>query len=114
MKSPARSGFDEAGAEHLCTASSADRGAAAAGTGEPVVFIMGPTAIGKTALAVALAADPRFAIVSVDSAMVYRGMDIGTGKPEPDVLARAPHRLIDIRDPHDSYSAAAFAADARA
>lgn len=78
----------------------------------PVLFLMGPTASGKTDLAIALAERLPCDIVSVDSAMVYRDMDIGTAKPEPDVLARAPHRLIDIRDPADSYSAAAFREDA--
>jgi tRNA dimethylallyltransferase len=77
-----------------------------------VVFLMGPTASGKTALAVELVARLPLAIVSVDSAMVYRGMDIGTAKPGPEVLARAPHRLIDICDPADAYSAARFRVDA--
>lgn len=74
---------------------------------------MGPTATGKTALAVELVQQLPFEIVSVDSAMVYRGMDIGTGKPGPEVLARAPHRLIDIRDPLEPYSAGQFVRDAR-
>ena len=78
----------------------------------PVVFLMGPTASGKTDLAVALVSRLPFEIVSVDSAMVYRGMDIGTGKPDAVTLARAPHRLIDIREPRDTYSAAQFRADA--
>lgn len=78
---------------------------------------MGPTASGKTALAVEMVRrglpDGRaLEIVSVDSAMVYRGMDIGTAKPGPDVLAVAPHRLIDIRDPAETYSAADFCRDA--
>ncbi len=75
---------------------------------------MGPTAVGKTDLAVALVDDGGFEIVSVDSAMIYRGMDIGTGKPDAETLARAPHRLIDVRDPVETYSAAEFARDARA
>ena len=74
---------------------------------------MGPTAAGKTALAAALVQRFPLEIISVDSAMVYRGMDIGTGKPGPDLRRRAPHRLIDIRDPGEPYSAAEFAADAR-
>lgn len=78
----------------------------------PVVFLMGPTASGKTDLAVALVSRLPFEIVSVDSAMVYRGMDIGTGKPDAVTLSRAPHRLIDIREPRDTYSAAQFRADA--
>ena len=84
-------------------------------TGEgapPVLFLMGPTASGKTELAVELQARLPLDIVSVDSAMVYRGMDIGTAKPGPEVLARAPHRLIDICDPADPYSVARFRADA--
>jgi tRNA dimethylallyltransferase len=78
----------------------------------PAVFLMGPTASGKTALAVRLVEALPLEIVSVDSALVYRGMDIGTAKPDPDVLARAPHRLIDVCDPAESYSAARFRADA--
>lgn len=73
---------------------------------------MGPTASGKTALAVDWAERLGTEVVSVDSALVYRGMDIGTAKPDAALLARAPHRLVDIRDPHESYSAAEFAADA--
>jgi len=78
----------------------------------PVVFLMGPTATGKTGTAVELVARLPLEIVSVDSAMVYRGMDIGTAKPGPQILARAPHRLIDIRDPAEPYSAARFREDA--
>lgn len=80
----------------------------------PVICLMGPTASGKTDLALHLHALGGVDLISVDSAMVYRGMDIGTAKPEPAVLARAPHALIDIREPSDAYSAAEFAADARA
>jgi len=83
-------------------------------TGDGVVFLMGPTASGKTGLAVSLVETLGAEIVSVDSAMVYRGMDIGTAKPDAHTLARAPHRLIDIRDPADPYSAAQFSRDARA
>ena len=75
---------------------------------------MGPTASGKTDLAIALAERLPCDIISVDSAMVYRGMDIGTAKPDAELLARVPHRLIDIRDPADPYSAALFRADALA
>lgn len=78
----------------------------------PAVLLMGPTASGKTDLAVELAERLPCEIISVDSALVYRGMDIGTAKPGPDVLARAPHRLIDIIDPAESYSAATFRHDA--
>ncbi|MDJ0739509.1 MAG: tRNA (adenosine(37)-N6)-dimethylallyltransferase MiaA [Gammaproteobacteria bacterium] len=73
---------------------------------------MGPTASGKTDLAIALREHLPVELISVDSAMVYRGMDIGTAKPSADELARAPHRLIDICDPADSYSAARFRDDA--
>ena len=69
---------------------------------------MGPTAAGKTDVALALADRADVALVSVDSAMVYRGMDIGTAKPAPETLARYPHALIDIREPVDPYSAADF------
>lgn len=74
---------------------------------------MGPTASGKTDLAVNLVERFPADIVSVDSALVYRGMDIGTAKPGSEVLARASHRLIDIREPEDAYSAGAFVRDAR-
>lgn len=78
----------------------------------PAVLLMGPTATGKTELAVALVREFPLEIVSVDSAQVYRGMDIGTAKPSPDVLAKAPHHLIDIVDPWDAYSAGRFRTDA--
>lgn len=77
-----------------------------------VVCLMGPTASGKTGLAVELAQYHNFEIISVDSALVYKGMDIGTAKPDADLLAKAPHRLIDIIDPTESYSAADFVLDA--
>lgn len=80
----------------------------------PALCLMGPTAAGKTALAIALAETGVGEIISVDSGMVYRGMDIGTAKPTADELARAPHRLIDIRDPVQAYSAAEFRSDALA
>jgi len=73
---------------------------------------MGPTASGKTEIAVRLCKRFPFDIVSVDSALVYRGMDIGTAKPDAATLQRAPHRLIDIRDPEDRYSAGDFVRDA--
>lgn len=78
----------------------------------PVICLMGPTAAGKTAIAMALAARAPVDIISVDSAMVYRGLDIGTGKPTAAQCARAPHALIDICEPHVAYSAARFAQDA--
>nr|WP_276316579.1 tRNA (adenosine(37)-N6)-dimethylallyltransferase MiaA [Halomonas flagellata] len=73
---------------------------------------MGPTAAGKTDLAIELHERLGLELISVDSAMVYRGMDIGSAKPSASELARAPHRLIDIRDPADPYSAADFREDA--
>jgi tRNA dimethylallyltransferase len=78
------------------------------------IFLMGPTASGKTALAVELVQHLPCEIISVDSAMVYRGMDVGTAKPAANILRVAPHRLIDIRDPSDPYSAAQFRRDALA
>ncbi|MDT8992074.1 tRNA (adenosine(37)-N6)-dimethylallyltransferase MiaA [Curvibacter sp. APW13] len=77
------------------------------------LVIAGPTASGKTAAALALAARRPCEIVSVDSALVYRGMDIGTAKPSREEVAQVPHHLIDIRDPLQAYSAAEFARDAR-
>ncbi|MDM8567511.1 tRNA (adenosine(37)-N6)-dimethylallyltransferase MiaA [Candidatus Halobeggiatoa sp. HSG11] len=80
----------------------------------PCIFLMGPTASGKTELAIFLTKHLPCDIISVDSAMVYRGMDIGTAKPSADILAMAPHRLIDIRDPADIYSVGRFVEDAHA
>jgi tRNA dimethylallyltransferase len=80
----------------------------------PAIFLMGPTASGKTELACALAERFPLDLVSVDSALVYRGLDIGTAKPDAATLARFPHRLIDIRDPGQPYSAAQFREDALA
>jgi tRNA dimethylallyltransferase len=80
----------------------------------PAIFLMGPTASGKTELACALAERFPLDLVSVDSALVYRGLDIGTAKPDAATLARFPHRLIDIRDPGQPYSAAQFRKDALA
>ncbi|QOR39622.1 tRNA (adenosine(37)-N6)-dimethylallyltransferase MiaA [Billgrantia diversa] len=77
------------------------------------ILLMGPTAAGKTDLAIALHERLDCELISMDSAMVYRGMDIGSAKPSPQELARAPHRLIDIRDPAEPYSAADFREDAR-
>lgn len=78
---------------------------------KPVICLMGPTAAGKTPLAIELVQRFPCEIVSVDSAMVYRDMNIGTAKPEPEVLKIAPHRLIDIRDPAEVYSAGDFRRD---
>ena len=78
----------------------------------PAILLMGPTGAGKTALAAELVTRLPLEIVSVDSAMVFRGMDIGTAKPGPELLTRAPHHLIDLIDPSECYSAARFVADA--
>lgn len=78
----------------------------------PVLTLMGPTASGKTALAMQLSDYLPIDLISVDSALVYRQMDIGTAKPSADELKRYPHQLIDIRDPLESYSAADFRTDA--
>lgn len=77
------------------------------------LFILGPTASGKTALALALAQQRPIEIISVDSALVYRGMDIGTAKPSRAEQAICPHHLIDLIEPTEAYSAAQFAADAQ-
>ncbi|MGY6156429.1 tRNA (adenosine(37)-N6)-dimethylallyltransferase MiaA [Paraburkholderia graminis] len=78
----------------------------------PIPCLLGPTASGKTAAALALAARHPIEIISVDSALVYREMDIGTAKPTAEERAIAPHHLIDIVDPANAYSAAEFRADA--
>ena len=78
----------------------------------PAIFLMGPTASGKTGVAVELVQRLPLEIVSVDSALVYRGMDIGTAKPDAATLRIAPHHLIDLIDPTESYSAAKFREDA--
>ena len=77
------------------------------------IGLAGPTASGKTAAALAIAQRHDLEIISVDSALVYRGMDIGTAKPSTAELAAVPHHLIDIRDPRQAYSAAEFVLDAR-
>lgn len=77
-----------------------------------IVCLMGPTASGKTDLAIALCQRFPFEIISVDSALVFRDMDIGTAKPSAEELAKAPHRLISFLDPAESYSVAQFRADA--
>ena len=78
----------------------------------PAIFLMGPTAAGKTDLAIELTKVLPCELISVDSALVYRGMDIGTAKPSKELLAEFPHRLIDILDPAEAYSAADFRRDA--
>jgi tRNA dimethylallyltransferase len=76
------------------------------------IALVGPTASGKTAAALTIAQHWPVEIISIDSALVYRGMDIGTAKPNAEELAQVPHHLIDIRDPLHAYSAAEFARDA--
>lgn len=78
----------------------------------PIICLMGPTASGKTPLAVEMVKRFPCEIISVDSAMVYRGMDIGTAKPDAEILKLAPHRLIDLADPSEIYSAGQFRQDA--
>ncbi|MGM0677233.1 MAG: tRNA (adenosine(37)-N6)-dimethylallyltransferase MiaA [Pseudomonadota bacterium] len=80
----------------------------------PAIFLMGPTATGKTALAVDWVRRLPCEIISVDSAMIYRDMDVGTAKPTPETLRAAPHHLVNILDPAESYSAARFRDDALA
>ena len=79
---------------------------------QTVFCLMGPTASGKTEVALQLAEALAVDVISVDSALVYRGMDIGTAKPDRETLRRVPHRLIDIRDPVEAYSAGDFVRDA--
>jgi tRNA dimethylallyltransferase len=86
----------------------------ATGSFPPAIFLMGPTASGKTALAVELRKRFPVDLISVDSALVFRGMNIGTAKPDAEILHIAPHALIDIREPEDVYSVADFRADALA
>lgn len=78
----------------------------------PVIFLMGPTAVGKTDIAIELFKRLPIDIISVDSAMVYKGMDIGTAKPSKTLLNKVPHHLIDICEPDETYSAARFRTDA--
>ncbi|MFM1605052.1 MAG: tRNA (adenosine(37)-N6)-dimethylallyltransferase MiaA [Porticoccaceae bacterium] len=79
----------------------------------PAIFLMGPTASGKTDIAIALREHLPIDIISVDSAQVYRQMDIGSAKPDRETLKQHPHRLIDIRDPVEAYSAGDFLKDAK-
>src|SRR6201991_1087854 len=83
-------------------------------THPPAILLMGPTACGKTAVALDLARALPVEIVSVDSALVYKGMDIGTAKPDRATLEAFPHHLVDLIDPHETYSAARFRDDALA
>ena len=82
-------------------------------TSRPLVpVLVGPTAVGKTAVAAALAAHAPVTVISADARQIYRGLDIGTAKPDPDTLARVPHRGLDVVDPGEPYSAGRFARDA--
>jgi len=83
-------------------------------TPPPAILLMGPTASGKTAVALRLARELPCEIISVDSAQVYKGMDVGTAKPDAETLKAAPHHLIDVIEPHERYSAARFRDDALA
>jgi len=78
------------------------------------IFIMGPTASGKTALAIELSRHLPVELINVDSAQVYRQLDIGSAKPDAQTLEIAPHRLLNIRDPQQGYTAADFLVDAKA
>jgi tRNA dimethylallyltransferase len=88
---------------------------AASGDQKKVLIVMGPTASGKTQFSFALSASLHkpCEIISVDSAMIYRGMDIGTAKPDAEELAKLPHHLVDIREPHEVYSVAEFLQDCK-
>lgn len=79
---------------------------------KPVIAVIGPTAAGKTRIAVEVAEKVGGEVISVDSALIYRGMDIGTAKPDDEEMRGIPHHLIDIRDPWETYSAAEFFRDA--
>jgi tRNA dimethylallyltransferase len=76
--------------------------------GSTIIFLMGPTAVGKTDLAISLANEFSLGLISVDASQVYRGLNIGTAKPAPAILKKYPHALVDIRDPEDVFSAGAF------
>lgn len=78
----------------------------------PIIFLMGPTATGKTDLAIQIAKTMPVEIINVDSALIYKGMDIGTGKPSQTIMNEIPHHLVDIRDPSESYSVNEFCNDA--
>ena len=103
-----------AGPDYLVTSStlSNSSSSSAPATAPAYLALAGPTASGKTAAALAIAREHPVEIISVDSALVYRGMDIGTAKPGASELAAVPHHLIDIRDPLQAYSAAEFVTDA--
>ena len=79
----------------------------------PVIFLMGPTASGKTDLAISLLDHLPVELINVDSAQIYQQLDIGTAKPDAETLKKAPHRLLGFCDPDDAYGAADFATDAK-
>src|SRR5690625_1726708 len=79
---------------------------------QPVILLMGPTAAGKTAVAMELTQHLPVELINVDSALVYKGLDIGAARPTPEELRQAPHRLMGIREPWEPYSAAEFRRDA--
>ena len=87
-------------------------GSAAPNTQHLTPVIVGPTGVGKTAVAVALASLKRITVISADARQLYRGLDIGTAKPGPDIVARVPHRGLDLLEPGERYSAGRFARDA--
>jgi len=87
-------------------------GSAAPDTRHLTPVIVGPTGVGKTAVAIALASLTRITVISADARQLYRGLDIGTAKPGPDILARVPHRGLDLLEPGERYSAGRFARDA--
>src|SRR5690606_27742066 len=113
---PVQSRASDLDADHVVGARSAvpERAVAVPSTRFRAICLTGPTAAGKTDLALELARSIPLEIVSVDSAMVHRGMDIGTAKPSAEVRAAVPHHLIDIVDAADTYSAGRFLADANA
>ena len=78
---------------------------------QPIQVITGPTAAGKTDYTIELARKEKYEIISVDSALIYKGMNIGSAKPSKEILAEIPHHLIDICDPAESYSVAKFCED---
>ena len=78
---------------------------------DPLLAIVGPTASGKTLAAIAVAERLETEIVSVDSMLVYRGMDVGTAKPSPADIARVPHHLVDVAEPSESFSVARYQDD---
>src|SRR5262245_7987147 len=95
-----------------CRRKSLSAGSAAPDSRHPTPVIVGPTGVGKTAVAVALAARRPITVISADARQLYRGLDIGTAKPDPQTLARVPHKGLDLLEPGERYSAGRFARDA--